>query len=37
MKKMLIIASLLISGFANAESEILPPNLKVWTNHWSSI
>jgi hypothetical protein len=33
MKKMLIIASLLISGFANAESEILPPNLKVWIGY----
>ena len=33
MKKMLIIASLLISGFANAESEILPPDLKVWIGY----
>ena len=33
MKKMLIIASLLISGFANAESEILPPDLKVWVGY----
>jgi len=30
---MLIIASLLISGFANAESEILPPDLKVWVGY----
>lgn len=33
MKKMLIIASLLISGFANAEFEILPPDLKVWIGY----
>jgi hypothetical protein len=33
MKKMLIITSLLISGFANAESEILPPDLKVWIGY----
>ena len=33
MKKMLIIASLLIGGFAHAEAEILPPSLNVWIGY----
>ena len=33
MKKMLIIASLLIGGFAHAEAEILPTSLNIWIGY----